>query len=216
MPLSCHEQTPLLEWAIWNIEESTEMLREQLHLTAMEWAHLQASYRHAGALRQHVASRCLLQTLIGTFHIEKDALGKPYLLDRQQFVSISHSVQRCAVALSSQKIGVDIQEIQPKVAKLAAKFLAYSDLQEMERLPFAEQILFAAWHWAAKEAMFKCYGKGQVNFSEHLQIGQRQATPTGWTATGFLQKRDEFCTFALRGERLDSNYLCVLALLEKS
>lgn len=204
---------PSLEWAIWNIEETLDELTQQLYLSMTDIEQLKASYQHEGALKQHLASRCLLQALIGRYQLEKDALGKPYLFDRQEFVSISHSAARCMVALSPQKIGIDIQEIQPKVAKLASKFLAFADLQYMAQLPITEQLLFASWYWSAKEAMFKCYGKGQVNFSEHLRIDDHEQTQTGWRATGILQKRDEFCTFALEGEYIDGNYLYVLALL---
>lgn len=147
--------------AIWKIEEPEDFFREHTGLV---------SDRKSEVRRlEHLATRYLLQLTHPGFPVDRIALsplGKPFLPDGSLHFSISHSFPYVAVAIDTQKeIGIDIQVFQPKILRLQSKFLSPAEQALCGDQP--ELITLA---WAAKEAAFKRYGKGAVDFIRHMPI----------------------------------------------
>ncbi|WP_157605142.1 4'-phosphopantetheinyl transferase superfamily protein [Schlesneria paludicola] len=137
-----------------------------------------ARYRVDDPRRQFVACRSTLRRLIGEacqipprdLQFEYGAHGKPELsqvgwpenVPRIEF-SVSHSGQLGLIALTiDSAVGVDIEQRNPRVKalKLADRFFAASESQELVKLP-AERLLDGFYKgWTCKEAYIKATGQG--------------------------------------------------------
>ncbi|BAV94254.1 siderophore biosynthesis regulatory protein [Ichthyobacterium seriolicida] len=93
--------------------------------------------------------------------------GKPFLSNSSQFISISHSKQSIAIALSNREIGVDIEEvISNRILSLTDKFLTE---REKEIFIDLRDIHIA---WGAKESIYKAYGKGGISIKDDINLSK--------------------------------------------
>jgi phosphopantetheinyl transferase len=109
-----------------------------------------------------------------------DASGKPHLTDGK-CISISHSHQLAVVIVSNQAVGVDVELLREKVAKIGPKFCASElpflspDLtSEIERLTVI---------WGAKEAVFKIVNQEGISFKDHIFVAPFDLNSANTTAT---------------------------------
>ncbi|GHT17926.1 hypothetical protein FACS189429_3150 [Bacteroidia bacterium] len=117
--------------------------------------------------REQMAAKNVLETLLNkNVEIIHDADGKPFLKDNTLKISISHSKTKIAVIIHPEKnVGIDIEEITPKILRIAPRFLSAKELATIAQS--AENYTVA---WAAKEAAYKITGKAAVDFSASLEI----------------------------------------------
>ena len=97
----------------------------------------------------------------------KDTDGKPHLQDSLFFVSISHTVGYAAAIAHPRPCGVDVQRIVPRIRQLARKFV---NDEEEARLTTEQELVQLHLIWSAKEALYKAYGKRQLDFRQHLFV----------------------------------------------
>jgi 4'-phosphopantetheinyl transferase len=117
---------------------------------------------------EKAGTRYVLQQLLNLSEdlLEYNENRKPYLRGSQSFISISHSHDRLAVMISTKgETGVDIELVRDKVLNIQHKFLSHDE--EKFAKNNVDKLLTI---WAAKEAMFKIYGIGEVDFSRHLNV----------------------------------------------
>lgn len=110
--------------------------------------------------------RCCESMGISYSGIKKDEFGKPSLIDLDVHVSISHSYPFVACMINKKKAcGIDIESTRPQLIKIKKKFLDAEELalcgDDLDQLCI---------HWAAKEALYKIYGRKRLDFSNHLKI----------------------------------------------
>ncbi len=169
-----------------NISETTRLgiwhITEPEHFFTAE-VPLQRSITHPHKRLQHLAGRYLLKTLFPDFPYGLIAIAdtkKPYLPNEAYHFSISHCGDYAAAIVSStDQVGIDIEIPVPTVEKIRQKFLHPEELALLEQLYTADDKPAdrSPWHrslttlWSAKEAVFKWYGKGKVDFSEHIRLG---------------------------------------------
>ncbi len=162
----CHDlQTEL---AIWKIEESPEFFLSRVQLTARERALIEgmASSRQL----QWLASRWLCRVIgLRQGSLCKDRFGKPFVIDSDGYVSISHSGHYAAVIKSDRPVGIDIQLYNEKVLNIARRFLSTEEWQEV--CDRDDAITYLHVYWGAKESMYKAYGRRSLDFRRHLQVG---------------------------------------------
>jgi phosphopantetheinyl transferase len=151
--------------AVWKIEEP-----EDFFLSSVP---LQRSITHPHKRLQHLAGRYLLPFLFPDFphdEIEIADTRKPFLPDEQYHFSISHCGDYAAAIVSStERVGIDIEMITPRVEKIKHKFLHIDELIFVHSHEADEQIPLLTLLWSAKEAMFKWWGNGDVDFSDVLR-----------------------------------------------
>ncbi|MEJ7739521.1 MAG: 4'-phosphopantetheinyl transferase superfamily protein [Chitinophagaceae bacterium] len=170
---------------------------------------LQRSISHPHKRLQHLAGRYLLQYLFPDFPyglIQIADTRKPFLSNDAYHFSISHCGDYAAVVVSrSSRVGVDIELIKPSIEKIKQKFLREDEMQMLvnsginlllppavtpltsnpeARTPNSQLLTLS---WSAKEAMFKWFGDGAVDFRQHMQIN----TISGDTGQGWIT-----CTFS--------------------
>lgn len=92
--------------------------------------------------------------------------GKPNLAISGHRISISHSDGLLGILTHPiTEVGIDLQVITPKIARIKHKFLSEAELASSENLE-NKMIIY----WCAKEALFKYYSKGNVDFKTNLFI----------------------------------------------
>jgi phosphopantetheinyl transferase (holo-ACP synthase) len=143
---------------------------------------LQREITHPHKRLQHLAGRFLLQELYPDFPYELIRIAdtrKPYLDNEAYHFSISHCGDYAAAFVSPWvRVGVDVEGSSPRIGKVLHKFLhpgerAWLDSMQggfsMEH-PEAGPYGMANLLWSAKESVFKWYGEGGVDFSEHIRL----------------------------------------------
>jgi len=154
---------------IWKIEETEDFFLSNVPL--------QSEVRHPHKRLQHLAGRFLLQFLFPGFPYELIRIAdtrKPYLPDEEYHFSISHCGDYAAAIVSSdQRVGIDIEIPSPKVERIKHKFLNKAEVSKFEirntksEDPNSNVLTLL---WSAKEAVFKWYGAGNVDFRHHIQL----------------------------------------------
>lgn len=115
---------------------------------------------------QWLASRKALNQLgVDLTQVEKDEYGKPQMLNHKHHISLSHCKQYAAAISGPNAVGIDVEEVTPRVERIAKRFVHPREEQivnQNDRLT-ALYVL-----WSAKEALYKLYGKRAVDFRDHL------------------------------------------------
>jgi phosphopantetheinyl transferase len=151
--------------AVWKIEEAEAFFLQSVSL--------QRNITHPHKRLQHLAGRYLLPFLFPDFPHEEIEIAdtrKPFLPDEQYHFSISHcGGYAAAIVSSTERVGIDIEMITPRVDKIKHKFLHVDELSFVDSFPASQQVDLLTLLWSAKEAMFKWWGRGDVDFSEAMR-----------------------------------------------
>ncbi len=161
------DQTSL---ALWKIEETEEELIKGLQLKQHEIEVIDSLSKGKRALHW-LSTRLLLRKMLNTpdyidCHIDEH--GKPYLVNSDTSISLSHSFDYAAVIISRNKtVGVDIELIKHKIKLIKHKFLSDLELAQKQVGDNTEGLYVC---WCAKEAVYKWHGKKGLEFKQHMHI----------------------------------------------
>lgn len=169
MPLFYHHninhETKL---GIWKIEEDDAFFLQKVPP--------QRNITHPHKRLQHLAGRYLLKNLFPDFPNELILIAdtrKPFLLNDPYHFSISHCGDFAAAIVSkSNRVGVDVELVSPKIQQVSRKFLNDSEeayLADWKDIPKVHLEMLTM-IWSAKEAIYKWYGNGEVDFKKHISI----------------------------------------------
>jgi phosphopantetheinyl transferase len=96
---------------------------------------------------------------------------KPFLdVALNTYISISHSKNYCALGVSSSEIGIDIEEMSPRIERIASRFVNSEEMRFINE----EKILDLTKLWTMKEAMFKLNNRTGIEFKSELIIEERK------------------------------------------
>lgn len=169
--------------AIWKIDEDEDYFLDKVQL------HQQIT--HPQKRRQHLAGRYLLPYLFPDFPNEEIKVAdtrKPFLPNEQYHFSISHCGNiAAAIASSGYRVGIDVEFITPKVERIKHKFLHAEEMRFVNAQPQHMQLQLLSILWSAKEAMFKWFGNGEVDFSEMMRTQPFLVEPEGVIEAAFLK-----------------------------
>jgi phosphopantetheinyl transferase len=158
-----NEQTRL---AIWELTEQEDFFAAAVTI--------QNNITHPHKRLQHLAGRYLLPYLFPDFPSSSIAIAdtrKPYLPDEQYQFSISHCGNYAAAIVSSEeRVGIDLELYTERVHRIKHKFLHHSELEFVNNIVEEKHTQLLTLLWSSKEAMFKWWGNGDVDFSEVLRI----------------------------------------------
>ena len=124
--------------------------------------------------------------------IGHDERGRPVLLDRPALhVSIAHSGEFVACALSDRRVGVDVERTDRSEADdaLAARVCTSAERRQLEHLPVGPRKRALIRLWARKEALAKALGVGLAVPFEQLDV-RRDIPLIGGVRAGALRVRD--------------------------
>jgi 4'-phosphopantetheinyl transferase len=119
--------------AIWKIEETEAELLAGLQLKQHE-LDIISSFNNGKRLVHWLSTRLLLRTMLNTkeyIDCQFDEDGKPYLVNLDYHISLSHSYDYAAVMISKDfAVGVDIELIKHKIKSIKHKFLSDVELAQ--------------------------------------------------------------------------------------
>jgi phosphopantetheinyl transferase len=149
---------------VWKIEEEEDFFLKRVPL--------QREITHPHKRLQHLAGRYLLQWLYPEFPTSLIRIAdtrKPFLENEAYHFSISHCNQYAAVMVSTQnRVGVDVEVASEKIERIQHKFLSPEEQARVRDHRSITHGLTLA--WSCKEAVFKWYGLGSVDFKDHMEI----------------------------------------------
>jgi 4'-phosphopantetheinyl transferase len=148
---------------VWHIEETADFFLKEVPL--------QREISHPHKRLQHLAGRYLLRCLFPDFPY-KDILiadtRKPYVQGDSFHFSISHCGSHAAAIVSTgYRVGIDIEAFTPRVERILHKFLSPS---ERAFLDPEQRLRHAIVCWGAKEAVYKWYGEGEMDFIRDMPL----------------------------------------------
>ncbi|MGK0363267.1 MAG: 4'-phosphopantetheinyl transferase [Saprospiraceae bacterium] len=169
MPLLSHESImPVGELGIWEITETEDFFIKKLNLFPTEEEYIATLKGHRKL--EWLAGRYLLHYMSGRVirgACIKDEFGKPFLKDSPYQISISHSRELASIIAAPFSIGIDIQKRVGKIGRIAHKFMRDNEMESLEEETRLEHLHV---YWGAKEALYKAYGRRQLDFKEHIHI----------------------------------------------
>ncbi|MBY0542522.1 MAG: 4'-phosphopantetheinyl transferase superfamily protein [Sphingobacteriaceae bacterium] len=156
--------------AVWKIDETEEQLLSSLQLKQHELDVITSLSAGKRALHW-LSTRVLLRKMLNTadyIDCQMDEHGKPYLVNSDTHISLSHSYDYASVIISKdKKVGVDIELIKMKIKSIKHKFLSDVELAQ-KQIGDNTNGLYVC--WCAKEAIYKWYGKKGLEFKQHIHI----------------------------------------------
>ena len=149
---------------LWKITEDFNTLFRQVQLKDVSLARLE-KMKSESHQKGFLAVRMLLQHVgHSDLDLYYDAFGKPHL-NGEKHISISHSHEFSAMAISDKKIGIDLEKLKDKTLKIAPR---YMDISQLEELSEEEKIVKATIVWGIKETIFKIKNESGISFPEHI------------------------------------------------
>ena len=145
---------------VWSKQETTDQLLPMIELCDSDKAvyeQIGNDHRRTEWLTTRIVLKELLKRNVTIGH---NANGKPYLIDDERFVSISHSKNMVAVMVAQRNIGLDIEQISPRTIKVRHKFLTGNELDWCQTETEHTMV------WTMKEAAYKLVGNGL----EHTEV----------------------------------------------
>jgi 4'-phosphopantetheinyl transferase EntD len=170
---------------IWRIEEQEDFF--------LGYVPLKREVSHPYKRLQHLAGRYLLPVLFDNFPLEEIKVAdtrKPFLHDEKYHFSISHCGNyAAAIASDTSRVGIDIELITPRLLGIQQKFLNEEEFAHIEAWKDFPKIYLelVTMLWSAKEAIYKWYGDGKLNFKEDMRLqGSIIYEPDNWITMSFL------------------------------
>jgi phosphopantetheinyl transferase len=160
------------ELSVWKIEESHDQLLSGLQLKQHEIDIIESFKSEKRAL-QWLSTRLLLRTMLDTkeyIDCQMDDHGKPYLVNYDYHISLSHSYDYAAVMISrdsTKKVGLDMEMIKHKIKLVRHKFLSDVELAQKQIGNNIDGLYVC---WCAKEAIYKWHGKKELEFKRDIHI----------------------------------------------
>ena len=178
-----HQINTTTKIGVWHITEAENFF--------LQFVPLQRSITHPHKRLQHLAGRFLLRELFPEFPLSLIQIAdtrKPFLEDEAFHFSISHCGDYAAIIVSSQnRVGVDIEIPHSKIERIQHKFLSEKEKGLLNKSD-GKNIKMLTMAWSMKEAMFKWYGVGQVDFINDMRIEVVNKTEKGFTAQCLFNK----------------------------
>ena len=212
MPLLSHESImPVGELGIWEITETEDFFIEKLDLLPTEEEYIDRLKGHRRL--EWLAGRYLLHYMSGRAirgACIKDEFGKPYLEDSPYQISISHSHGLVSVIAAPFSIGIDIQKLVGKIERIAHKFMRENEMESLEEGTRLEHLHV---YWGAKEALYKAYGRRELDFKKHIHIDPFSYDLENGFCSGQVLKGDFKARYQIWYEQRE-NFILVWAIEE--
>ena len=165
--------------AVWKIQESETELIAGLQLKQHELDFI-SSLNNGKRLLHWLSTRLLLRTMLNTkeyIDCRIDDHGKPYLVNIDYEISLSHSYDYAAVMISKdKKVGVDIEKMKDKIELIKHKFLSTEEL-EQNHLDESIEGLYVC--WCVKEAIYKWNGRRGLELKKDMFVKAFELADSG-------------------------------------
>lgn len=153
---------------IWNISETEVELNKLTVLNTTEKGKYN-SFKSESRRKEYLATRAMCQQILGKeVFIENDKHGKPYLINSDFKISISHSKNIAGIIISRyNELSLDIEYLSNRVENIAKKFLSQEELSNISK---NKRITHLYQYWCTKECLIKLYGKKNIHLTDELFV----------------------------------------------
>lgn len=190
---------------VWKIEESFEDLANDMLLTDRSKNRI-ASMKSQLHQRGFLSVRHLLKKAgysdLDLFYNEN---GKPHLKDEKN-ISITHSFNFSAIAISNNEVGIDIEKNRDKIKIIQHKFVNFESGFIHKDDDYIQQLTVI---WGAKESLYKIYPFGGLTFKNDIDINSFQMCNK--KTSGFIKVKDWNKQYDIHFEQIE-NFTLVYAL----
>jgi len=188
--------------AIWSIQETAAFFETDVQLDV--------PIANEERKTQHLAVRLLFKLMMPEADLSQLVMadnGKPYLIGLPFHFSFSHCKGYAACAVDDQPIGIDIEIIHPRIAKVAHKFLNDNEKAMIANLEEKDRLNQLAFLWAAKEAMYKKYEQLGIDFAKDFNVHELTKGDRGMVLAEIVQKGNEIKVHL--DYHFGTDYVCV-------
>lgn len=186
MPWFWEETSDFGKAGVWEIQEDERYFTN--YFEPNEHLLLQAeTIRHPAKRLQWLACRYALAQTVdegNDLMVEKDESGRPWLLQRKEHISFSHTKKYAGYVISDSPVGMDLEELDrhfnPDVRHM---FMNDTEKSAYERDWDAKIFLLI---WSSKEAVFKLINQKGISFQREIHVdteGARLGSTGNLTAT---------------------------------
>lgn len=166
---------------VWKIEESFKVLSEAISLTERSENRL-LSMKSELHQRGFLSIRHLLKEAgYNDFDLYYNGNGKPHL-NNGKHISITHSFNYSAIAISEKEVGIDIEKNREKIKIIQHKFVNFESGFIHKDDDYIQQLTVI---WGAKESLYKIYPFGGLTFKNDIDINSFQIADK--KTTGFIK-----------------------------
>ncbi len=188
--------------AIWSIQEPASFFETDVQLAV--------PISNEERRTQHLAVRLLFKLMMPEADLSQLVMadnGKPYLIGLPFHFSFSHCKGYAACAVDNKPIGIDIEIIHPRIAKVAHKFLNDQERAMITALEEQAQLNQLAFLWAAKEAMYKKHEQLGIDFAKDFNILELTKGERGVVPAAILHKGNKINVSL--DYHFGTDYICV-------
>jgi phosphopantetheinyl transferase (holo-ACP synthase) len=204
---------------VWHIEEPELFFLEKIPL--------KKDVSHPFKRLQHLAGRYLLSFLFPDFPLEEIRIAdtrRPFLASEKYHFSISHcGLYAAAIVSRNSRVGVDIELVSPRIETVAHKFVDdeeaaffnedYALFLEQWGMRGRVHQEFLTLIWSAKEAIYKWYGRGALDFKKHMKLGGSINMEGDWIKLPFVFGKGRTTHLSIEGRIFDEEALTLAWLL---
>ncbi len=153
---------------IWKLTESATNLTSQFRFSEKEKEEF-CKIKVERRKKEYIATRLLLKNLLDKkpviIYLES---GKPELENSRENISISHSSEFVVALVSEKNIGIDVENTQRNIKKIANRFLCEDEFEHIQKTDDSQ--IATVLYWSAKEAIFKCTNIDGIQFDKQIFI----------------------------------------------
>lgn len=148
---------------IWQFDEN-EVLNPDV-LLETENQHKILDY-HPHKIAEVLMVRKMLKSVLPDHKILYKEGGEPYLFPNDYEISVSHSFPLAGLAISKNKIGIDIEKRKDKIKNIRHKFV----LHENGFIDDAQEVDFLTAIWCVKESLYKIHHSKHWSLKKHYDV----------------------------------------------
>ena len=152
MPFSKKIETEIGILGIWELTESSESLISVFEFSENEKEEFN-KIKFEKRKTEYLATRLLLKHILNkkTEIIYHDH-GRPVLKNQILKISISHSANFVSIIISEKNIGIDVEQVNRNVEKVANRFMSIQELKDVQNCGDVQKARIL--YWGAKESIF--------------------------------------------------------------
>ncbi|MDO7581983.1 MAG: 4'-phosphopantetheinyl transferase superfamily protein [Flavobacteriaceae bacterium] len=188
---------------LWKIEETEDELLKSLTLPLIEKEKLKKRKNLKHRLGFLGSRAGLISLEIDLDKVLFNANGAPFLNDHR-YCSISHTDGYSAVAVSDNKIGVDVEIYKDKITRIASKFVHPAEVFVNKSENYLKMLTRL---WTVKESVYKAFGVPGIHFSKAIQVDPFRLQDQQGTARLVHLKTEYF--FKLYFRTITNGELCI-------
>lgn len=121
---------------------------------------------HPTKLKEYLLVRKILKSVLPNHKILYDE-RTPYLFPNDHEISITHSFPFAALAISKNKIGIDIEPFNQKIERIQHKFLQEEESGFIEK---GKEVAYLTVIWSLKESLYKIHHSNYWSLKKHYEV----------------------------------------------